>query len=130
MATMAKSRSMADQTAETPRRKAASLLSDATENWRIRQLGALQAKRIYLPCRLGELTETTVFSEEASRRAAESTALWTRVAEENAAAARMVRIEVDELSGGFGAALPPIMAMTFEQQQAAEAARLLGELYQ
>ena len=63
----------------------------------------------------------------ATDAAAESTALMNRAVEENAAAARTATIVVDELSGGFGAALPPIMAMTFEQQQAAVAARLLGE---
>ena len=105
--------------------KSATSLSDATESWRIRQLAARQETDIFA-LSLGELTQTTAFSEAATDAAEASLALMNRAVEENAAAASMATIVVDELSGGFGAALPPIMAMTFEQQQAAETARLLG----
>ena len=69
-------------------------LSDATEAWRIRQLAAHQETDLFA-LSLGELTQTTAFSEEANRKAAESTALWTRVAEENAEVAGRVVTVVD-----------------------------------
>ena len=77
--------------------------------------------------RLEAYAKRLEISRMATDDAAQSVALMNRAVEENAAAASMATIVVDELSGGFGAALPPIMAMTFEQQQAAVAARLLGE---